>query len=269
MEEDSLDLLVTEEELSEFPEPDFLNTPSPEPKQPFVDDLTDRIPKYNSPTTVCVKHHSVLCKVCSVVRLEHSKHRRTVATDNTEKVDSQENCGESKLIKCPSCQCCTCERESKDKSSGIDAKVLEELIQRIVSTELNKFLPTPHSYPKPSSPVPSDSTVEVESISPESTESLIEHTNAPTIVPTPLSPIIPPTQQFPPPPLLQPRFTPTLLRPPFWQPQGVAGPVQGVPQSRRRNRVNNRIRRRRQQLNQLPPLAPFTNLPYNTFYTGI
>ena len=65
-----MDLCVSPEELEEFPEEEA-STLSNQPKQlkfPFTDKVNFRIPKKKTGIKYCIKHHSTLCKVCSLIR---------------------------------------------------------------------------------------------------------------------------------------------------------------------------------------------------------
>ena len=83
--DDALELQVSEEELDATfpPVPTPPNSPVNETKLPFLDKLNFIIPRLinninnidNSTGKKCTKHHTVLCRVCNLVKRAHSVQR--------------------------------------------------------------------------------------------------------------------------------------------------------------------------------------------------
>ena len=73
-----MELFVPEEELEEFPEPPPFK--ANEIKYPFLDKINFIIPKGTKGSKPCIKHHSILCKICPLIRRAHKYRQQSVKT---------------------------------------------------------------------------------------------------------------------------------------------------------------------------------------------
>ena len=71
-----MELFVPEEELEEFPEPPPFK--ANEIKYSFLDKINFNIPKGIKGSKPCIKHHSILCKVCPLSRRAHKYRQQSV-----------------------------------------------------------------------------------------------------------------------------------------------------------------------------------------------
>ena len=138
-----VDICAPEEDLDFFPEtpkikrhkPDL--SPKPELKLAFQDKIDFTVPKSNTGINYCIKHHSVLCKHCSLqrrayrdqviqYRLFHQENNSLIQGDNPSTIQATHDQGvqtesilttpedsetQPDIYPCGFCKCCTCPRD--------------------------------------------------------------------------------------------------------------------------------------------------------------